>query len=389
MREAVTDVSARLKALRLNGMAVAWAELTEQGGDSTLAASRWLVEHLLQAEDADRAMRSIAHQMKSARFPMHRDLAGFDFEVSQVDKALVQKLSDLSFTRDAQNVVLVGGPGTGKTHLATALGICLLSDSANIPDRNTIWHYQQRLGVDGVTALFQAVDGQLLQRGYMARCGQIIDATLVPAPIQHFTKVDREQLEQGRIPSDWNEAKRRQKDLDATHTKKHGKGYHGYKLSISVDVRHKFIRSITTGTASEHDSTHFDEVLDEHNTSADVYADRGYPSAQRSEMLSALGYREHIQRKAKAGKPLSECQKGRNKRIAKTRARVEHPFAQMRHMGGKLIRTIGQARATVTMTMMATCYNLKRLAKFLDDRVDAFYKNKPSKTEVRLQGANA
>ena len=127
MREAVTDVSARLKALRLNGMAVAWAELTEQGGDSTLAASRWLVEHLLQAEDADRAMRSIAHQMKSARFPMHRDLAGFDFEVSQVDKALVQKLSDLSFTRDAQNVVLVGGPGTGKTHLATALGIAGLT----------------------------------------------------------------------------------------------------------------------------------------------------------------------------------------------------------------------------------------------------------------------
>ena len=266
---------------------------------------------------------------------------------------------------------------------------CLLSDSANVPDRNTIWHYQQRLGVDGVTALFQAVDGQLLQRGYVARCGQIIDATLVPAPIQHFTKEDKAQLEQGKIPADWNAAKRRQKDLDATHTKKHGKGYHGYKLSISVDARHKFIRKITTGTASEHDSTHFDEVLDEHNTSGDVYADRGYPSAQRSEMLKVLGHREHIQRKAKPGRPLSECQKGRNKRIAKTRARVEHPFAQMRHMGGKFIRTIGQARATVAMTMMAACYNLKRLAKFLDDGVDAFYKNKPSKTEVRLQGANA
>ena len=104
-------------------MATAWADLTEQGGDTTLAASRWLVEHLLQAEDADRAMRSIAHQMKSARFPMHRDLAGFDFEVSQVDQALVHKLADLTFTQDAQNVVLVGGPGTGKTHLATALGI--------------------------------------------------------------------------------------------------------------------------------------------------------------------------------------------------------------------------------------------------------------------------
>jgi DNA replication protein DnaC len=117
------DVPAELKALRLHGMAGAWGELMAQGGGATLDSSRWLIEHLLQAEDVDRHMRSIAHQMKAARFPVHRDLAGFDFEVSQVDKALVQKLADLAFTEDAQNAVLIGGPGTGKTHLATALGI--------------------------------------------------------------------------------------------------------------------------------------------------------------------------------------------------------------------------------------------------------------------------
>ena len=117
------DVPAEFKALRLHGMAGAWSELMEQSGGASIEASRWLIEHLLQAEDVDRHMRSIAHQMKAARFPVHRDLAGFDFEVSQVDKALIQKLADLSFTEDAQNAVLIGGPGTGKTHLATALGI--------------------------------------------------------------------------------------------------------------------------------------------------------------------------------------------------------------------------------------------------------------------------
>jgi len=266
---------------------------------------------------------------------------------------------------------------------------CLLSDSANVPDRNTIWHWQQRLGVDGTTALLQAVDSQLLGHGYMARCGQIIDATLVSAPIQHLSQEDRQQIEAGKIPQDWSQAKRRQKDLDATHTKKHGKSYHGYKLSISVDVKHKFIRTITTGTASEHDSTHFDEVLDQGNTSADVYADKGYPSRQRSQMLKALGYREHIQRKAKPGQALSERQRGRNQRIAKTRARVEHPFAQMRHMGGKIIRTIGQARATAAMTMKALCYNIQRLARFLEDGVDAFYQGRASKSEAGLKTANA
>jgi len=68
-------------------------------------------------------MRNATPRMKSARFLLHRDLVGFDFEVSPVDRTLIQKLADLSFTEGAQNLVLIGGPGIGMTHLATALGI--------------------------------------------------------------------------------------------------------------------------------------------------------------------------------------------------------------------------------------------------------------------------
>jgi len=82
-----------------------------------------ILKTLLKAEVAEREVRSINYQMKVAKFPAYRDLSGFDFTQSSVDEALMRSLHRCEFMEDSQNVVFVGGPGTGKTHLATAIAV--------------------------------------------------------------------------------------------------------------------------------------------------------------------------------------------------------------------------------------------------------------------------
>nr|WP_280637649.1 IS21-like element helper ATPase IstB [Methylomonas koyamae] len=126
-RGAMRDLEAELKSLKLFGMASAYAEVASERG-AVLQSSEWLIWHLLKAEIEDRHIRSIRYQLQSARFPVHRDLAGFDFEQAKADRALVEQLAGGAFIDAAHNVVLVGGTGTGKTHLATALGVKAITD---------------------------------------------------------------------------------------------------------------------------------------------------------------------------------------------------------------------------------------------------------------------
>jgi DNA replication protein DnaC len=111
-----------LRSLKMYGLAQAVTDLMEQGAPAFEAAVP-ILSQLLKAELAEREVRSIAYHMKAARFPAYKDLSGFDFTSSEINEATLRQLHKCEFMDGAQNVVLIGGPGTGKTHAATALGV--------------------------------------------------------------------------------------------------------------------------------------------------------------------------------------------------------------------------------------------------------------------------
>src|SRR5471030_3280864 len=237
-----------------------------------------------------------------------------------------------------------------------------LTESSSIPDAKTIWLFRDRLAQAGVgNQIFEQVQQQLQQHGYMARCGQIVDASLVQAPVQRNKREEADTVKAGAMPMAWKPHKRAQKDVDARWTKKHGKSYFGYKLHASVDKRYKLMRKIAVTHAAVADTTVFEPLLDRANTSRDVYADRGYPTAEREAKLNRKAGACTSSAKEAPPRASPIRKKKRNRRIATPRARVEHVFGALAQMGGKLVRCMGIVRVTFALHLKAASYNLKRL----------------------------
>ncbi len=118
------DILTQLKALHCYGMASAWSEYITEGKHAHAPLStEALVKRLIDTEAAERKARSLRYQLKSAKFPVHRDFVGFNWVDTPLHQAQIEKLATADFMDTAHNVILVGGTGTGKTHLATALSV--------------------------------------------------------------------------------------------------------------------------------------------------------------------------------------------------------------------------------------------------------------------------
>jgi IS5 family transposase len=232
----------------------------------------------------------------------------------------------------------------------------------SVPDGTTVWRFRERLKeLKLIKPLFDRFGDYLAQAGLEARNGQIIDASIVPVPIQRNSREENRRIKAGEEPEDWDEPKRRQKDTDARWTKKHGKSHFGYKNHIDIDAEHKLIRDFEATPANVHDSQVFDEVLDPDNAGPQVWGDSAYRSEATEAALSGAGYESHICEKGQSNQPLSDEQQAANRARSKVRSRVEHVFGfQQNSMGGKLIRTIGKARAEVKIGCMNLTYNLMR-----------------------------
>lgn len=147
-----------LKALHLYGMATAWSEwLAEFAHQPKPVIPEVWLDRLIAAEHAYRQSRSLNYQLRAARFPIHRDLLRFDWHETPLAQQRVEQLASASFMAEAHNVILVGGTGTGKTHLATALGIAAIHQGKRVRFYNAVdlvnqLDREQQQGREGILA---------------------------------------------------------------------------------------------------------------------------------------------------------------------------------------------------------------------------------------------
>ncbi len=114
------ELIAAMNELGLKGMASAYDEAVTTGIKRQRDVTEILAD-LIKAEAADRAMRSIRYRLSAAKLPLAKDLDNFVFEGTPINSELVRALHGGGFLAEKRNIVLVGGTGSGKTHLCIAI----------------------------------------------------------------------------------------------------------------------------------------------------------------------------------------------------------------------------------------------------------------------------
>lgn len=111
-----------LKSLKLPTFLREYASLAASSGNEGVDYATYLLR-LAERELIDREQRAAERRLKAARFPVVKTIDSFDFKAqSSINKPLIMELMQGEYINRKENILLIGNPGTGKTHLATALG---------------------------------------------------------------------------------------------------------------------------------------------------------------------------------------------------------------------------------------------------------------------------
>lgn len=249
------------------------------------------------------------------------------------------------------------------------------------PDENTIRLFRNKLSETGtLKRVMKAFDWQLHKKGYIPMSGQIVDASLVPAPKQRNTEDEKAAIKAGKSAGEiWPDEpnKAAQKDTNARWTLKIGGKVRyrpdgtplpmiavpvfGYKSHISIDRRYGFIREAVVTSASEADGRQLKHLVSPDNTGSQVWADSAYRSQRNEKWLARRMRTSRIHRRKPAGKPMPQATARANAKKSSIRAAIEHVFAHQKNRFGLFIRTIGIARAEAKLTLANLAYNFNRL----------------------------
>ena len=151
-----TQVMELMGTLKLYGMRSAYYEIMATSIKRQFEPPR-IVGDLLQSEIAEKQARSIKYQLTVAKLPLAKDIEDFDFAGTPVNEGLVRDLATGTFVADHRNVVLIGGTGTGKSHLAIAIARALIRNGTrgrffNVVDLVNRLDTESRSGKQGRTA---------------------------------------------------------------------------------------------------------------------------------------------------------------------------------------------------------------------------------------------
>lgn len=230
-----------------------------------------------------------------------------------------------------------------------------------VPDKNSIWTFKERLGEKGLRACFDLFDEVLRETGLLASKGKIVDASFVEVPRQRNTREENAKIKECQTPENWKESpdKLAQKDVDARWAKKNQERHYGYKNHVKCNAKSKLIENYTVTDASVHDSQPLVGLLEEND--GRLHADSAYRSAKIDEELRQRGVENYIHEKGYRNRPLTGQQKESNTKKSRVRARVEHIFGfQVHQMRANWIRTIGKKRAERSIGLGNLVYNLFR-----------------------------